>query len=63
MRVAILLSLVSVAAGLAAAQSDLSAALDQIASSELTRQKIPGFSAAVASSAVTFPLHCSAAAV
>jgi len=47
MRVAILLSLISVAAGLAAAQSDLSAALDQIASSELTRQKIPGFSAAV----------------
>jgi CubicO group peptidase (beta-lactamase class C family) len=47
MRVAILLSLVSVAAGLAAAQTDLSAALDQIASSELTRQKIPGFAAAV----------------
>jgi len=47
MRVAILLSAVSVAAGLAVAQTDLSAALDQIASSELTRQKIPGFSAVV----------------
>jgi CubicO group peptidase (beta-lactamase class C family) len=47
MRAAILLSVVSVAAGLAVAQTDLSAALDQIASSELTRQKIPGFSAAV----------------
>jgi len=47
MRVAILLSVVSVATGLAVAQTDLSAALDQIASSELTRQKIPGFSAAV----------------
>src|SRR5436190_20556836 len=47
MRVAILLYLVSAAAGLAVAQTDLSAALDQIASSELTRQKIPGFSAVV----------------
>jgi CubicO group peptidase (beta-lactamase class C family) len=47
MRVAILLSLVSVAAGLAVAQTDLTAALDQIASSELTRQKIPGVAAVV----------------
>ena len=47
MRIALLLSLVSVAAGLAVGQTDLSAALDQIASSELTRQKIPGFSAVV----------------
>ena len=47
MRVAFLLSVVSVAAGLAAGQTDLSASLDQIASSELTRQKIPGFSAVV----------------
>jgi CubicO group peptidase (beta-lactamase class C family) len=34
-------------AGLAVAQADLPAALDQIASSELSRQKIPGFAAAV----------------
>jgi len=47
MRVAILLSLASIAAGLAAGQTDLTAALDQIASSELTRQKIPGVAAVV----------------
>jgi CubicO group peptidase (beta-lactamase class C family) len=44
MRVLILLT---VTAGLVAAQADLPAALDQIASSELARQKIPGFAAAV----------------
>jgi len=44
MRALFLLSLV---AGLAVAQADLPAALDQIASSELARQKIPGFAAAV----------------
>ena len=47
MRVAILLSVVSVAPGLAVGQTDLTAALDQIASSEITRQKIPGFAAVV----------------
>lgn len=47
MRVAILLSLASVAAGLASGQTDLLAALDQIASSELSRQKIPGVAAVV----------------
>jgi len=47
MRVAILLSLASIAAGLAAGQADLTAALDQIASSELARQKIPGVAAVV----------------
>jgi CubicO group peptidase (beta-lactamase class C family) len=44
MRALFLLSLV---AGLAVAQADLPAALDQIASSELARQKIPGFATAV----------------
>jgi len=44
MRVVILLS---VMAGLAAAQADLPAALDQIAASELSRQKIPGLAAVV----------------
>jgi CubicO group peptidase (beta-lactamase class C family) len=44
MRALFLLSLV---AGLAVAQADLPAALDQIASSELARQKIPGFAAVV----------------
>src|SRR5579864_4943771 len=44
MRVVILLS---VMAGLVAAQADLPAALDQIAASELSRQKIPGMAAAV----------------
>jgi CubicO group peptidase (beta-lactamase class C family) len=44
MRVAILFSLVT---GIAAAQADLPAALDQIAGSELSRQKIPGIAAAV----------------
>jgi len=41
------LFLLSLTAGLAVAQADLPAALDQIASSELARQKIPGFAAAV----------------
>lgn len=44
MRVIILLSL---AAGMCAAQSDLSAALNQIAASEVSRQKIPGIAAVV----------------
>ncbi len=44
MRALFLLCLVS---GLAAAQADLPAALDQIASSELSRQKIPGVAAVV----------------
>jgi CubicO group peptidase (beta-lactamase class C family) len=44
MRALFLLSLVT---GIASAQADLPAALDQIASSELARQKIPGFSAVV----------------
>ncbi|HEY2845055.1 MAG TPA: serine hydrolase domain-containing protein [Bryobacteraceae bacterium] len=44
MRVVILMSL---AAGLAAGQVDLPAALDQIASAELVRQKIPGVAAVV----------------
>jgi CubicO group peptidase (beta-lactamase class C family) len=44
MRALFLLSLVT---GLAAAQADLPAALDQIAASELARQKIPGFAAVV----------------
>jgi CubicO group peptidase (beta-lactamase class C family) len=39
--------LFSFATGLALAQSDLPAALDQIAGSELTRQKIPGVAAVV----------------
>jgi len=39
--------LFSFVASIAAAQADLPAALDQIASSELARQKIPGFAAAV----------------
>jgi CubicO group peptidase (beta-lactamase class C family) len=41
------LFLLSLTAGLAVAQADLPAALDQIASSELARQKIPGLAAAV----------------
>jgi len=44
MRVLFLISFVT---GMAMAQADLPAALDQIASSELSRQKIPGISAAV----------------
>ncbi|MGH9648002.1 MAG: serine hydrolase domain-containing protein [Bryobacteraceae bacterium] len=44
MRALFLLSLVS---GLALAQADLPAALDQIASSELSKQKIPGLAAVV----------------
>ena len=44
MRALFLLCLVS---GLAAAQADLPDALDQIASSELSRQKIPGVAAVV----------------
>ncbi|MCU1339287.1 MAG: hypothetical protein JWO19_4868 [Bryobacterales bacterium] len=44
MRVVILFSLVT---GLAVAQADLPAALDQIAVSELSRQKIPGIAAVV----------------
>ena len=44
MRALFLLSLVT---GLAVAQADLPAALDQIAASELSRQKIPGVAAAV----------------
>jgi CubicO group peptidase (beta-lactamase class C family) len=47
MRVAYLCSLTALAAGLAVAQSDLTAALDEIASAELSRQKIPGAAAAV----------------
>jgi len=53
MRVLFLLSLVTgslltgVATGIASAQADLPAALDQIAAAELSRQKIPGFAAAV----------------
>src|SRR5579863_5250264 len=39
--------LLCVATGMAVAQGDLPAALDQIASSELSRQKIPGFAAVV----------------
>jgi len=41
------LFLVSFATGIAMAQADLPAALDQIASAELSRQKIPGIAAAV----------------
>ena len=41
------LFLLCFATGIALAQADLPAALDQIASSELARQKIPGFSAVV----------------
>lgn len=44
MRAFLLLGLVT---GIASAQADLPAALGQIASSELARQKIPGFAAAV----------------
>jgi len=47
MRVVILFSLL---AGLVSAQADLSAALDQIAVSELSRQKIPGVAATVVKS-------------
>ena len=47
MRAVILFSVASFVAGFAAAQADLPAALDQIASSELSRQKIPGVAAAV----------------
>jgi CubicO group peptidase (beta-lactamase class C family) len=48
MRALFLLSLVTgVAAGIASAQAGLPGALDQIASSELARQKIPGFAAVV----------------
>jgi len=41
------LALLCLAAGICAAQSDLVAALDQIASSEISRQKIPGVAAVV----------------
>ena len=43
--------LLSLTAGLAAAQADLPAALDQIAAAELSRQKIPGIAAAVVKNA------------
>lgn len=48
MRAAFLLSLVTgIAAGIANAQADLPPALDQIASQELSRQRIPGLAAVV----------------
>ncbi len=47
MRVSTLLSIASLLAGVAVAQADLPAALDQIAGSELSRQNIPGLSAVV----------------
>jgi CubicO group peptidase (beta-lactamase class C family) len=48
MRALFLLCLATgIATGIASAQADLPAALDQIASSELARQKIPGFAAVV----------------
>ena len=48
MRGLFLLSLVAgIATGIASAQADLPGALDQIASAELSRQKIPGVAAAV----------------
>ena len=47
MRAAILLSLASLGASLAVAQADLPAALDQIAVSEISRQRIPGVAAVV----------------
>jgi CubicO group peptidase (beta-lactamase class C family) len=47
MRVVILLSVASLVAGAAAAQADLPAALDQIAISEATGQRIPGVAAVV----------------
>src|SRR5882757_7270074 len=48
MRALLLLSFVtSVGTGIASAQADLPGALDQIASQELSRQKIPGLAAVV----------------
>src|SRR5260370_12973400 len=47
MRAVILLSLASLGANLAVAQADLPSGLDQIAASEISRQKIPGVSAVV----------------
>ena len=48
MRALFLLSLVAgIATSIASAQADLPAALDQIAASELSRQKIPGVAAVV----------------
>jgi CubicO group peptidase (beta-lactamase class C family) len=47
MRAVILLSLTSLGASLAIAQADLPSALDQIAASEISQQKIPGVSAVV----------------
>ena len=50
MRVVNLFALAGLAASLALGQSDLTAALDQIASSELAKQKIPGMAALVVKS-------------
>jgi CubicO group peptidase (beta-lactamase class C family) len=47
MRALFLLSLVGIATGIVSAQADLPGTLDQIASSELSKQKIPGLAAVV----------------
>lgn len=50
MRVAHVFTLAALAAGLAAGQADLTASLDQIASSEMSKQKIPGVAAVMVKS-------------